>query len=158
MQLKTAKIFRRGSIRRAAEEDCEQSDVPDIVVARLFDEVAHGHVFDHPPAQRADGLLTHRGAPVLRWRSFDPSILKTGRPARHLSRSLDHSIVATGSGPARSALPRSGFVLWPIAAQGVHRGMAATGESRRCGNTVADGFDVVDGARSRHRSVIGWSS
>src|SRR5271169_485806 len=72
MQLKTAKIFRRGSIRRTAEEGCERSDVPDIVVARLFDEVAHGHVFDHPPAQRADGLLTHRGAPVLRWRSIDP--------------------------------------------------------------------------------------
>ena len=66
----------------------------------------------------------------MRWRSFDPSILKTGRPARHLSRSLDHSIGATGSGPARSALPRSGFVLWPIAAQGVQRTMSATGQSR----------------------------
>jgi hypothetical protein len=35
----------------------ESPDVPDIVVARLLDEVAHGHVFDHAPAQRADGLL-----------------------------------------------------------------------------------------------------
>jgi hypothetical protein len=31
-----------------------------IVVARLLDEVAHRHVFDHAPAQRADGLITHR--------------------------------------------------------------------------------------------------
>jgi hypothetical protein len=37
MQLKTAKIFRPASIRRTAEEGCEQSDVPDIFVARLFD-------------------------------------------------------------------------------------------------------------------------
>src|SRR5260370_23110948 len=70
-------------IRRTAEEGCEHPHVPDIVVARLLDEVAHRHVFDHAPAHRADGLLTHRGAPVLRWRLIDPSILKTGRPACH---------------------------------------------------------------------------
>jgi hypothetical protein len=34
------------------------------------------------PALGADGLLNHRGAPVLRWKPIDPSILKTGRPAR----------------------------------------------------------------------------
>src|ERR1700687_2130308 len=83
MQLEKAKILRRGRIRRAAEKGCKCPDVPDIVVARLLDEVAHGHVFDHAPAQRADGLLTHRGAPVLRWRFCNPLILKTGPPACH---------------------------------------------------------------------------
>jgi DNA end-binding protein Ku len=32
-----------------------------IVVVRLRNEVAHRHVFDHAPAQRADGLLAHWG-------------------------------------------------------------------------------------------------
>src|SRR6202790_2087615 len=50
---------RRGRIRRAAEKGCKCPDVPDIVVVRLLDEVAHRHVFDHAPAQRADGLLAH---------------------------------------------------------------------------------------------------
>jgi hypothetical protein len=59
MQLEKAKILRRGRIRRAAEKGCKCSDVPDIVVARLLDEIAHRHVFDHAPAQRADGLLAH---------------------------------------------------------------------------------------------------
>src|SRR6476469_4662629 len=72
MQLEKAKILRRGRIRRAAEKGCERPDVPDIVVVRLLDEVAHRHVFDHAPAQRADGLITHRGDPVLRWRLIDP--------------------------------------------------------------------------------------
>src|ERR1700675_1261150 len=72
MQLEKAKILRRGRIRRAAEKGCKCPDVPDIVVARLLDEVAHRHVFDHAPAQRADGFITHRGAPVLRWRLLEP--------------------------------------------------------------------------------------
>jgi hypothetical protein len=72
MQLKAAKVLRCRGIRRTSEEGCEGPDVPDIVVARLLDEVAHAHVFDHAPAQRADGLLTHRGAPVSRWRLLTP--------------------------------------------------------------------------------------
>src|SRR6202008_5116575 len=59
IQLEKAKILRRGRIRRAAEKGCKCPDVPDIVVVRLLDEVAHRHVFDHAPAQRADGLLAH---------------------------------------------------------------------------------------------------
>src|SRR6201998_990493 len=66
MELKTAKILRDGLIRRTAQKRCESLDLPDIIVARLFDEVAHHHVFDHALAQRADGFLAHRGAPVLR--------------------------------------------------------------------------------------------
>jgi Ca2+-binding RTX toxin-like protein len=38
--------------------------MPDIVVARLRADAAHGQVFDHAPAQRADGLVAHRGPPV----------------------------------------------------------------------------------------------
>jgi hypothetical protein len=65
MQLKTAKILRHGRIRRTAQEGCERPHVPDIVVARLLDEVAHRHVFDHASAQRADGLLTHLGFSLI---------------------------------------------------------------------------------------------
>src|ERR1700745_3343606 len=65
MELKTAKILRDGLIRRTAQKRCESLDLPDIVAARLFDEVAHSHVFDHALAQRADGFLAHRGAPCM---------------------------------------------------------------------------------------------
>jgi hypothetical protein len=41
MELKTAKILRDGLIRRTAQKRCESLDLPDIIVARLFDEVAH---------------------------------------------------------------------------------------------------------------------
>jgi hypothetical protein len=87
MQLEAAKILGHGLIRRTAQEGCERPHVPDIVVARLLDETAHCHVFDHAPAQRADGRLTHRGAPVLRWRLLDPSILKTSREYSGLANS-----------------------------------------------------------------------
>ena len=114
MQLKTPKVLRRGGIRRAAEEGCERPDVPDIVVARLLDEVAHAHVFDHALAQRADGLLAHLGAPVLRWRLLTPLDPQDGTPICHrirLTRSLHpprHSLR-----PSRAARSRvSGFVLW----------------------------------------------
>src|SRR5262245_34402563 len=56
----------------AAEEGCEGLDVPDIVVARLVAELAHGHVFEHAAAKIADGLLAHRRAPVLRLRFETP--------------------------------------------------------------------------------------
>src|SRR5258708_8495600 len=105
MQLKAAKILGRGRIRRAPEEGCERPDVPDIFVARILDEVAHAHVFDHAPAQRADGLLTHRGAPVLRWRLLTPlSSRRDARPVT-LSCSPRHSIGATGSGPRAPRAP-----------------------------------------------------
>src|SRR6201987_5972865 len=55
MQLKTAKILRDGLIRRTSQKHCERLDLPDIVVARLFDEVAHRHIFDHALAQGVAG-------------------------------------------------------------------------------------------------------
>src|SRR5947208_1566752 len=97
MQLETAKILSRGRIRRTAEEGCERPDVADIVVARLLDEVAHGHVLDHAPAQRADGLLAHRGAPVLRWRLLTPQSSRRDAQLVTASRSPGHCIGATGS-------------------------------------------------------------
>src|SRR5437763_9045308 len=106
MQLETAKILSRGRIRRTAEEGCERPDVADIVVSRLLDEVAHGHVFDHAPAQRADGLLTHRGAPVLRWRLLTP---RSSRQAPGPSPHPTYRIAASATlhlALARSALPR----------------------------------------------------
>src|SRR5215469_9068830 len=64
MQLEAAKILRLGrSGERVNVLACR------IWSLRLLKEVAHGHVFDHAPAQRADGLRAHRGALVLRWRS-----------------------------------------------------------------------------------------
>jgi hypothetical protein len=62
LQLEAAH-FRRRAVGRAPEEGGEGPDVTDIVVARLLDEVAHRHVFDQAPAQRADGRLAHRGLP-----------------------------------------------------------------------------------------------
>ena len=57
-----------------------------------------------PTPIHTDGLITHRGAPVLRWRWLNPSILKTGRPACHRRplTSPRHSIGAIASRAARS--------------------------------------------------------
>ena len=49
-----------------------------VVVLGLRSEFANRHVFDHAPAQRADGLLGHGGAPVLS-EVVETLDLKTGR-------------------------------------------------------------------------------
>jgi hypothetical protein len=54
MRLEAAKVLGHCCIRRAAEKGCKGSDVTDIVVACLLDEIAHAHVFDHALAQWAD--------------------------------------------------------------------------------------------------------
>jgi hypothetical protein len=41
----------------------------------------------------------------------------------------------------------SGFVLWPVADQRVHRGTSATDESGHCGNRVAGGVLTLSGFR-----------
>jgi hypothetical protein len=93
---------------------------------------------------------------------FD-SILKTGRPARHLSRSIDHSIgVAPAPRAARSREAGSFCGPQETIPTGDQPG-PLTEVLRPCVRQTGDavctpGFDVVDGARSRHRSVIGWSS
>ena len=48
MQLKAAKIFRCRGIRRTSKEGCENPDMPDIVVARLLNEVAYGQARQPP--------------------------------------------------------------------------------------------------------------
>src|SRR5262245_55090091 len=85
MHLVAAHVVGRCRVGRAAEEGCESLDVPDIIVARLVAELAHGHVFEHAAAQIADGLLAHRKGSCLEVEVPNPSILKTERPPRHLS-------------------------------------------------------------------------
>src|SRR6476619_2021147 len=69
--------------------------------------VAHRHVFDHAPAQRADGLITHRGAPVLRWRLIDP---------------LDSQDMTPGLSPAPAYLVTSSAPQAPRAARSCQAG------------------------------------
>ena len=65
------------------------------------------YVFDHALAQWTDGLLAHRGAPVLRWRFWTPSILKTGHRSVTASGLLVHMHpLPLAPAFARSALPR----------------------------------------------------
>src|ERR1700680_4209167 len=94
----------------------------------FLDEVAHRHVFDHAPAQQADGFITHRGAPVLRWRLIDPSILKTGRPACHRLQltSPRHSIGATGSAPRAARSRKAGSFVGTFRTKRIKRTMSAT--------------------------------
>src|SRR5262249_10198516 len=107
MQLETAKILSRRRIGRAAEKGCESLDLTDIVVAGLLAEIAHAHVFDHWQAQWTDGLLAHRGAPVLRWRLFTPLDPQDGTPVcQRIRLTCSHAFTATCSVFARSALPR----------------------------------------------------
>ena len=56
VDLKAADILGRRRIRRSAEKRGKAPDEADVVALRLFSQAAHGHVFEHAPAQRADGL------------------------------------------------------------------------------------------------------
>src|SRR5262249_20595319 len=47
------------------EKHGEVLDPLHVVMLGLRHELADRHVFDHAPAQRADGLVGHGGAPVL---------------------------------------------------------------------------------------------
>src|SRR6516162_344906 len=69
------------------------------------------------------------------------------------------------SSPApRSGLSRSDLVLWPVREQSYRLPARSASwgapamQQQRCRLLSTPAFDVVDGARSRHRSVIGWSS
>ena len=114
--LEAAKILRCCCLGRATEEGCESLDVSNIVVARLRRNCAH--VFDHALAQWTDGLLAHRGAPVLRWRLLTPLDPQDGTPICRrirLTRSLHparHSLR-----PSRAArFARAGSCLWHFSA------------------------------------------
>jgi hypothetical protein len=125
MQLEASQILRRGCIGRATEEGRESADVPDIVVARLLDEIAHAHVFDHALAQWADGLLAHRGAPVLRLRLLAPLDPQDGTPSCHRTRLTQSSTLARLAPASRAARSRvSGFAHWHKATQANPVGMS----------------------------------
>src|SRR5215475_5062736 len=80
MQLIASQVLRARLVRRAAEEDAEVPDGADVGCLRLLRELADRHVLDHAPAQRADGLLGHGSAPVLRLR-LDTPILRQLTPS-----------------------------------------------------------------------------
>jgi hypothetical protein len=64
VNLEAANILGRRRLRRSTQEGGEAADEADIIALRLFPQATHGHVFEHPPAQRADGrgnrLFGHR--------------------------------------------------------------------------------------------------
>src|SRR5947199_2243889 len=115
MQPEAAKVLGRCCIRRAAEKGCKGPDVADIVVASLLAEIAHAHVFDHALAQWTDGLLAHRGAPVLRWRLLTPLNPQDGTPSCHRIRlTRSHASAATRSGLRAQRAPAQRVRSMPI--------------------------------------------
>jgi hypothetical protein len=56
VDLEAADIFGRRRVRWPPQERGEAPHEPDIVTLSLFPQAAHGHVFQHPSAQRSDGL------------------------------------------------------------------------------------------------------
>ena len=64
VKLIATKVFLAGLIRGSAEKHSEILDPLHVVVLGLRSEFANRHVFDHAPAQRADGLVGREDAPV----------------------------------------------------------------------------------------------
>jgi hypothetical protein len=62
VQLVETQILRCRRVGRPANKDRECSNVSHIVAARVLLEAAHGHVFDHPGPQWADGQRCSIGA------------------------------------------------------------------------------------------------
>jgi hypothetical protein len=66
MQPKAPHLLRARRAGRAAQECRELLDPLHVVMLGFRRELADRHVVDHAPAQRADDLLGHWSAPVLR--------------------------------------------------------------------------------------------
>src|SRR6266404_418677 len=82
MQLERAQLFRGRGVGGMAEKGREPLDGTDVLALRIGHETAHVHVFEHALAQRADGLLAHWGAPVLRLECLTPrSSRRSARPS-----------------------------------------------------------------------------
>jgi hypothetical protein len=64
MQLIAAHVLEARRVGRSPKKRSEVLDSLHIVMLGLRREFADRHVFDHAPAQRADGLVGHGGAPV----------------------------------------------------------------------------------------------
>src|SRR3974390_2346955 len=105
MQQVAADIFPARAIGRAAKKNGKVLDAPNVIGLRLRHEIAHRHVFNHAPAQRADALIGHG---IL---LSEPRLL-TPRSSDRTTR----AVIAPTSVPAatlRSALYRArGFVRW----------------------------------------------
>ena len=129
MQLEAAKLLGGGRIGRATEDGRERPDMPNIVVARLVAEVAHGHV---SIMRRRSGLMVSSfiGGLPSRGEVGHPSILERAprpvtptrsaghhrpRPARHLA-----------CNPSREA----GWFVDPLPSFGKRSRSSATVESR----------------------------
>jgi hypothetical protein len=57
VDLEAADILRCRGVRRSPEERSEAPREPDIIALRRFAQATHGHVFEHAPAQQADGAV-----------------------------------------------------------------------------------------------------
>jgi hypothetical protein len=66
----------RADDRRIAMEGCELADLPDVVALCMRAELADGHVPEHPPAQRRDGVRAHKRFPT----KVTPILRRPGRP------------------------------------------------------------------------------
>jgi hypothetical protein len=55
VNLKTPNILGGRRIRRSPDRGGEAPGEADVVALRLFAQAAHGHVFEHAPAQGTDG-------------------------------------------------------------------------------------------------------
>jgi hypothetical protein len=62
VKLIAPQILWLGLVRRQAKEGRELTDLPDIVALRVRAELADGHVLDHPPTQRRDGIRALAGS------------------------------------------------------------------------------------------------
>src|ERR1700730_18373811 len=82
MQLKQTKVLARGGFGRAAEESREVFDVTDVILLDLLREMTRRHVFDHAPAQRADGRVGH-GDSFCLTRGSNPMIFRQDEPSRY---------------------------------------------------------------------------
>lgn len=63
MELEASEILGLGPVRGATEEECELPDLADVVALGVLAELADGHVLNHPPAQRRDGVAGHGKLP-----------------------------------------------------------------------------------------------
>jgi hypothetical protein len=59
MQPVAAQILGARRVGRGPEESAEVFDGADVAFLRPRCELADGHVFDHPPPERADGCVGH---------------------------------------------------------------------------------------------------
>src|SRR5204862_7343159 len=65
VQLETADVIRRGRVGRSLEKSSKTFAAADVAPLRARAELARVHVLDHPLAQRADSIDSHRQ--LLSW-------------------------------------------------------------------------------------------